>query len=722
MAMIVIDGASGSKIEFPDGTPHETITKVMRGLGQQQQPAAPKEQFGPAEPFGPSRDLAFQGSREDVRGQIASLPPESRNAALKEWAQTAVGRERAQPGGKSYDGVYNISAGTPVGSFLDEAEGALQGGLHKISGGRIGAPYDEARAFDQARMAAVDADSRKLGSVTVPFVGPVDVTTGGLTKLAGGLASAPLAPAVRVMQGSTMLPTMANAAATGASYGALYGAGEGDTLAERGTNAAIGGGLGAGLGGAMAPVATGIGRMVTPAARPQGALAGMDRRGMGYLADDIGADALTAQRAAAEAARMGPEATLADMGNNLRTTAGAIARTPGEGRTTVVDTLGRTVRDGRRGGADARIQQELNASLGAPVDTVALERNVVQQANQAARPFYQAFEREVIPQTPAVKFLQQRVERAAGLESAANKLMSFERVEVQPGSGRYWDYMKRAADDLAREADPGSNAERLYKGLAKSITGTIDTVMSRKVGTDNWRQARNLAAVGQQFRSGLEEGRGAFSKAVSADQMRADVGRMRPGERQGFQVGARDSIRQQADNAATMFGATGDASTMRMLNTNAAQDKMQQLVGPQAAQRIGNRLNTEADFELTRQAAVGNSVTPEMTAAQRRMGLNTAVPQAETVTGMIKAAAKWATDKMIGGYRDERLRRMTGDMARVLMAQGGDRDALVRDLTAFAARRQTNGYQRMIAEDLLNVLGAGARPLAIENATGPARP
>jgi hypothetical protein len=713
MAITVIDGGSGSKIEFPDGTPHETIQQVMQGFAKRQAPAAPS---GPAEPFGPTREAMFEGSRDDVRARIAGLAPEGRNAALKEWAKTAVGRERAA-GNKAYDGVFRLSAGTPVGSFLDEGEGLLQSGLHKLSGGRFGAPYDEARAFDQARMAAVDADSKKLGAVTVPFVGPVDITTGGLTKLAGGLASAPLAPAVRVMQGATMLPAMANAAATGAAYGGLYGAGEGETLAERGTNAAIGGGLGAGLGGALAPVARGIGRLVTPTPVAPGTLANLDRKGVGFLADDVRADALTAQRAAAEAARMGPEATLADMGNNLRTTAGAIARTPGEGRTTVVDTLGRTVREGRRGGADARIQQELNQALGAPVDTVALEKQIVKDANVQARPFYKAFEQEVIPQTPAVRFLEQRVERASGLEAAANKLMSFERVEVVPGSGRYWDYMKRAADDLEKEAKPGSNAERLYKGLAKSITGTIDTVMSRKVGTDNWRQARDLASVGQQARSGLEYGRDAFSKSLSADQMRFDVGRMRPVERQFAGVGARDNIRQQADNAATIFGATGDASTMRMLNTPAAQDKMQQLVGPQAAQRIGNRLNTEADFEATRQAAVGNSVTAEMTAAQRRMGLNTAVPQAETVAGMVKAAAKWAADKMVGGYRDERMRRMTSDMARVLMAQGGERDALIRDLQTFIAAQGTRGTQRTVAEGVLRALSDAARPLAIEQAT-----
>jgi hypothetical protein len=718
MAITVIDGVSGTKIEFPDGTDNDTISRVMRDFSSKQAPATLSPAPGPKEQFGPTREAMFQGPAEDVRARIAQIAPEGRNAALKEWAASRVQSERAALGGKRDDGVYRFSAGTPVGSWLDEGEAALQGGLHKISGGRFGAPYDETLAYERAKMAAIDADSKKLGSVTLPFVGDVGIYSGGLAKLAGGLASAPLAPALRVMQGTTMLPTMANAAATGGAYGAAYGAGDGETAGERGFNAAVGGGLGAGLGGAAAPIARGIGRLMTPDPALPGQLAGLNRKGVGMIADDLRADNLTAQRTAAEAARMGPEATLADMGNNVRTSAGAIARTQGEGRATVVDTLGRTVRDGRRGGADARIQQELNANLGAPVDTVALERNVVQQANQAARPHYQAFERQVIPDTPAIQRLQQRVAAAPGVMAQAERLMQLETGQpVAMNTGRAWDYIKRAVDDLGRNAQPGSNEARLYRGLATNITGTIDLMLQRRAGGSDWQTARNLAGVGQQFRSGLEEGRGAFSKAVTADQMRFDVGRMRPGERQGFQVGARDSIRQAADNASTMFGATGDASTMRMLNAPAAQDKLQQLVGPQAAQRIGNRLNTEADFELTRQAAVGNSVTAEMTAAQRRMGLNTATPQAETVAGMVKAAAKWATDKMVGGYRDERMRRMTGDMARVLMAQGGERDAIIRDLQTLIAAQGTRGTQRTIAEGVLKAMSDASRPLAIEQAT-----
>ena len=140
--------------------------------------------------------IDFDGPAEQVRDQIAKLPAGQREPTLRAWADHFVANERKQGGVGQFvsNRVRNMARGVQgflPGSWLDEANAATASGLHKVTGGRAGAPYDEAMAYQQATDRALDAGASKM--FRVPMTN-VDVTTADIEKLAGGIASIPAAP------------------------------------------------------------------------------------------------------------------------------------------------------------------------------------------------------------------------------------------------------------------------------------------------------------------------------------------------------------------------------------------------------------------------------------------------------------------------------------------------------------------------------------------------
>jgi hypothetical protein len=173
----------------------------------------------------PEPAFDVSGPDDAVRSRIAALPEgPQRDAALRSWSDARVAKDRSgggvlRPVG---EGLRSIARGAGFG-YADEIEASLQGGLHKITGGAMGAPYDETLEYERAYDRASDTSQ-----------GPVVSTA---LKIAGGL---PLA-----------LPTMGSGlpavAATGAVYGGVSGFGE----SEGGLNNRLQGAGGGAAGGAL---------------------------------------------------------------------------------------------------------------------------------------------------------------------------------------------------------------------------------------------------------------------------------------------------------------------------------------------------------------------------------------------------------------------------------------------------------------------------------------
>lgn len=267
--------------------------------------SAPGQAVRPGDPPPQNFDIDWSKPIPEVRAAIARLPTEQRQAALRQWADAYVANERE--GRRNRGGVYgdlnagsdairNVSRGTLVGSWLDEANALTQDVAHRVSGGRVAAPYAEAIEYERAQDRAIDKELG-LGATATQVVG--GLASGG-PVIAGAKTLAG-----RVGRGSLM----------GALHGYVYGSGnaEGD-LSERNEAGLQALPIGVALGGAIPVGIAGAGRVagaVGDAVSPTLARWGTDIRGTARRWG-INASADGAEPAAAPGARAAAEQVIAN--------------------------------------------------------------------------------------------------------------------------------------------------------------------------------------------------------------------------------------------------------------------------------------------------------------------------------------------------------------------------------------------------------------------------
>jgi len=221
------------------------------------------------DPF--ANQIDFNRPVEAVRADIAKLPEAQRDAAFKQWAASKVGQEKNAGG---LYGAYRQAAnvfdtfgrGTFVGPFLDEIDAYGNDAINKVSGGRLGVPYDEALALTRARNKNVD-DNYPWSSTAGKLVGGV---AGGVYRAAAkeakekamGLAIG--GPFAAFTPGGSMPTQIVQGAAAGGMYGTAAGFGEGEGgLDKRLDNAMDVGRVGMGIGAVLPPVVAGAGKALT---------------------------------------------------------------------------------------------------------------------------------------------------------------------------------------------------------------------------------------------------------------------------------------------------------------------------------------------------------------------------------------------------------------------------------------------------------------------------
>lgn len=714
-------------------------------------------QSGPAWAAAPvvgETSVDFDRPDEQVRADIAKLPEAERKKAMRDWADRYVAKERKGGGvvQGATDFVRNFTRGTPVGSWLDEANAATASGLHTVTGGRAGAPYDEAIEYQRATDRAIDKGATKLARI--PFT-QSHVDTADLTKVAGGIASVPVAPVAALFRGGALLPQMGNALATGVGYGALYGSGQGeDTATNRLMEAGKGAAIGGGLGMAAVPVARGVSNAVgyvadrfRPIPQP---LQQYERGAINALSRSTTDDALAAQYQQ-RVAELGPEGMLADMGPNLRGQASAIANQPGAGQQRIVRAL-----NDRADDAAGRIRQDVDQALGPAINVPETLHATRQYYRQQAAPYRQQFQNNPVPFTqPLDDTLQllaqhepgviRQAARYGGIDPAAGPGQFFAR---QLPNGQYeitrvpnateWDYIKRALDGLARGQD--ANDRRIYGDLARRVRDQVDEAISPGAPQNSpWRQARALERedfdiVGNGRTAGaLEEGRDAIvGKNLTPDELRARLygvgqpptGGMRPPEATAYVMGAREGVRNVMGHAATRHGENAAATARSKLGSDFAREKLDILAGPQAAGQLTRRLDAETVFDQTRQGVTQNSATAGRQAAQAEFP-NPAARQDEisrvgnkSIPGMVTEGAMRMFNALRGGAVTESRMRVARDAAEMLIAQGQARDNIANALFAYSQTRALNRQQRAAIARLAMQVAEGSRQKAIEARSG----
>jgi hypothetical protein len=431
------------------------------------------------------------------------------------------------------------------------------------------------------------------------------------------------------------------------------------------------------------------------------------------------------------ASQYGPEGMIADIGPNVRGQIGAIARTPGEGQTIALNALNQ-----RAGGAPDRITGEINRTLGPEINLPQALDTIEKSSARAAKPFYDTFRETPVPFTRDLEGILNTLKnepsvlrdarRMADLDSASGPRQFFAKIADDGSvtidrvpSASEWDYVKRALDGLAYSSSASKNDQRVYGGLAKKITSTIDEILSPlNPSRSPWAQGRAASSDGFKLTEAMDSGRGAFSRGISPDEMAAEIAGMSRAEQAAYTLAGRQSIRDTMGNASTKWGANEDTAARKMLGSDYARQKLEILAGRQNADRLTRTLDSEAAFDATREAARGNSVTAAMTAAQKEFP-NVADQSkreigSQSAVGLGLRGIRALTDALTGGVQSERNAAIARDAAKMLTAQGSDRDAIAAALQQFRDGRAMSRAGRDSVERLLNVLGMSTRQEAID--------
>lgn len=196
-------------------------------------PAGPWDAY--KAPAMPAIDLTDPIKRlPEIRAEIAKLKGPERDTAMRQLADAYVAAEReASPNTTGADNVARtLSRGSFVGPFLDEINAAGSHVANLVSGGRIGAPYDETVAYERARDRDVDTRYPVLSTVgkiaggVSGGVGAMNMLRAGPNALGSGLAVAAGGPLAAVAPAATTLGRMGQGAGIGGAYGAAAGAGD----------------------------------------------------------------------------------------------------------------------------------------------------------------------------------------------------------------------------------------------------------------------------------------------------------------------------------------------------------------------------------------------------------------------------------------------------------------------------------------------------------------
>lgn len=299
---------------------------------------------------------------------------------------------------------------------------------------------------------------------------PTATTTGNITgAVAGMLPAVEAAPALFGASSTAGLP--ANMLMGGLSGAAVGGA---DSAVRSGGDmqATLQGAKLGGIFGALAPAAgklvgAGVNKLVnwttgtTPAAR-----------NVANVLSEIG---MTPEDAKTALAKMGPDATLADLDPALTAEAGGLAAKGGAPTSILKGAMAE-----RAAAADNRIAQTVESSLGARPDVTQAMDDIAAKASADAGPYYQAAGNEPLDASSVLNAIDKKLETANGSEKSI--LTKFRGYFEDPSAASVVEQSQKAAGDSLNNitdymastgaSDPALDSARAL--LVKVQNGSLD--------------------------------------------------------------------------------------------------------------------------------------------------------------------------------------------------------------------------------------------------------
>lgn len=500
-----------------------------------------------------------------------------------------VGRERNQlPEGfqqvspkinKTLQFAQKLAQGATFG-FGDEISAAMVGAMSKLTGGEFKDAYD----FSLKRIRSQEEEFSKQNpkmALGAELAGAL--VTGGM---AGAKALNP-----KVLESASAAGKYGRIAAVGGAEGALYGAGTGaDDRGERALTGLL-------IGAAAAPVGA---KVIDLAVRGIGTTASYAGRKLGDTPKD---QAVRALRSAAEAEGidaddalrilddLGPNATLADLGENFRLLARGATDQAGGFKASATSAM-----NARQMGQQQRLLDAAEVAAGQKAGNFNVARQVLIESRKAkASPLYESAFLEDIALNPELLSVLERPAMKAALNKAA-KLAANEGDDVGENLLKKIHYAKMNLDDqigAAVRAGSGNKA-RILTSLKNDLLAQVDEL------SPDYAEARQLFSTDSRMLNSMDEGLKLFT--MSSDEMAETMAGMTPSEQDLFKLGAVRSIKDQLEKTGMTFDAT-----RRLISTKSMRDKLGQIF-PDPEDFIKKTL-AEAEFSRTRQVLTGGSQT-----------------------------------------------------------------------------------------------------------------
>lgn len=483
---------------------------------------------------------------------------------------------------------------------------------------------------------AVLQDQRKqLGEAfdNHPIAANAGLIAGGL---AGGKVLGPLGkgPTAILPQNASLLAKTTLAAGEGAGMGAIYGAGVGEGgAANRAKSAAENAAIGGAIGGVMPAVASGASaayRNIADSLAQSSAAknANVSAPTARMLADILSADGSLGPAGAANMARAGKEAMLADAGPNAIQVLDVAIQRGGPG-----SVAARQAIDARAARGTADMNTALDTALGAPQGVNATREGIRTGSADARQQAYNAaYNAPIDYASPAGKEIEQIIKtRVPGnVISTANNLMRMEGAQSkqilahvaddgsvvfeQMPDVRQLDYITRALNQAA-ESGEGAGAlggqttvGRAYQNLAWDLRSKA------REAVPEYGAALDTAADPISRSKAVEFGSKVLSPSTTRDQVELAVKGMSQAEKDAAAQGVRSRLDDAVANVTrTIADGNMDAregiKLLRDMSSRTNREKIAAIIGDQKAGALFDEVDRVAtSFEL-RAGVAENSKT-----------------------------------------------------------------------------------------------------------------
>ena len=583
--------------------------------------------------------LAGEGvSLDQLKGNKSSSPPDK-------YQQAAIDEDKAIGGAPSAGYTRRLAHGATLGADSTILAG-LQTPLEMVRHGtfdpREGYNYAKAREdfiLDKSR-----ENTGVLGTATEALGGGVS---------AGGLAKAGVTAARFLPEGAGWLAKTAAGGADAAVIGGFSGAMEGNGLEERAKNAGIGAAVGGAVGATLPGILTAAKFLATPITSQIAARMNPKAYAEAQVARAISEGKMTAadvDMALQHAQHEGQDVfTVADaLGNSGQRLLSTVARSPGEGRTAVVEAL-----DSRQGDQGRRLSGALREAFDSPQTAEQTRQGMVKAAGDEANINYAPVKAETQPidVSRPVALANRSISPAADMDALAQghvptDLAARAAVEGQESVIRdpIASAVKEARSYLASPTLTSSNVGKAFRAktnidqmIAKATENKQGALVSELMpirdaldeqlakSSSNYAKARDAYRVRQERIGALDKGKELGAKQGNPEDAIAQFSPLDAEGKQAFRAGYVDPQVSQVQNAA--WGT----NKARPFTSDAVKQEFDAFAtSPGRASTLQRQIGRENTMVQTRTQALGGSRTVENLNDDAAMGV------APEVMGVIK--------------------------------------------------------------------------------------